>query len=197
MFRKYIVAFLIIFSVFFANNSFASSVIDSQTDISGGEISIYFTTKAQTFTASEHYTATNLEIYAYTEGSLHLYLTDGSDTPLADCTNSSAGTDWKICAITPVELSTGITYKIKANGGDLPDASWKKGASGIQTYKIYGDIIATPTLKMITVATGTASTLLGYTTTLFSDLWVVIALVIGLPLAFYIIRKIISLVRTH
>jgi hypothetical protein len=50
---------------------------------------------------------------------------------------------------------------------------------------------------MIEVATGTASTLLGYTTTLFSDLWVVIALVIGLPLAFYTIRKIISLVRSH
>jgi hypothetical protein len=32
---------------------------------------------------------------------------------------------------------------------------------------------------------------------LFSDLWVVVALVIGLPLAFYVIRKIISLVRMH
>jgi hypothetical protein len=50
---------------------------------------------------------------------------------------------------------------------------------------------------MITLATGTASTLMGYTTGLFTDLWVVIALVIGVPLAFYIIRKIIGLVRTH
>ena len=39
--------------------------------------------------------------------------------------------------------------------------------------------------------------LTGYVGYLFTDLWVVIALVIGIPLAFYVIRKIISLVRMH
>jgi hypothetical protein len=42
-----------------------------------------------------------------------------------------------------------------------------------------------------------AADLTAYTGYLFTDLWVVIALVIGIPLAFYVIRKIISLVRMH
>lgn len=42
-----------------------------------------------------------------------------------------------------------------------------------------------------------ASDLLDYTGSLFTDLWVIITLVIGLPLAFYIIRKVISLVRAR
>jgi len=39
--------------------------------------------------------------------------------------------------------------------------------------------------------------LTGYAGTLFTDLWVVVALVIGIPLAFYVIRKVIGLVRMH
>jgi len=39
--------------------------------------------------------------------------------------------------------------------------------------------------------------LTGYSGTLFTDLWVVVALVIGIPLAFYVIRKVIGLVRMH
>jgi hypothetical protein len=39
--------------------------------------------------------------------------------------------------------------------------------------------------------------LTGYAGTLFTDLWVVIALVIGIPLAFYVIRKVVGLVRMH
>lgn len=45
---------------------------------------------------------------------------------------------------------------------------------------------------------GTATAdLLAYAGDLFTDLWVVIALVIGIPLGFYIIRKVIGLVRAH
>lgn len=44
----------------------------------------------------------------------------------------------------------------------------------------------------ITIADITA-----YAGNLFTDLWVVIALVIGIPLAFYVIRKVVSLVRMH
>jgi hypothetical protein len=39
--------------------------------------------------------------------------------------------------------------------------------------------------------------LTGYAGAIFTDLWVIIALVIGIPLAFYVIRKIIGLVRMH
>jgi hypothetical protein len=39
--------------------------------------------------------------------------------------------------------------------------------------------------------------LTGYAGNLFTDLWVVIALAIGLPLAFYVIRKVIGLVRAR
>lgn len=39
--------------------------------------------------------------------------------------------------------------------------------------------------------------LTAYAGTLFTDLWVVVALVIGIPLAFYVIRKVIGLVRMH
>ncbi|MCJ7789655.1 MAG: hypothetical protein MUP69_05640 [Candidatus Atribacteria bacterium] len=49
----------------------------------------------------------------------------------------------------------------------------------------------------ITLPEGAVATLTGYAGTLFTDLWLVIALVIGIPLAFYVIRKVISLVRMH
>ncbi|MFA5031254.1 MAG: hypothetical protein WC495_06755 [Patescibacteria group bacterium] len=39
--------------------------------------------------------------------------------------------------------------------------------------------------------------LTGYAGALFTDLWVVVALVIGIPLAFYVIRKVIGMVRMH
>ena len=37
----------------------------------------------------------------------------------------------------------------------------------------------------------------GYASGVFTDLWVVIALVIGIPLAFYVIRKVIGLFRSR
>ena len=48
---------------------------------------------------------------------------------------------------------------------------------------------------MITLPVDAVDTLTGYVGTLFSDLWVLIALAIAVPLAFYIIGKVISLVR--
>ena len=48
---------------------------------------------------------------------------------------------------------------------------------------------------MITLPTSTIDVLMEYVGTLFSDLWVLIALAIAVPLAFYIIGKVISLVR--
>ena len=50
---------------------------------------------------------------------------------------------------------------------------------------------------MVSVPTGSTATLLSYTTSLFTDLWIVIALVIGIPLAFYVIRKVVGMVRMH
>jgi hypothetical protein len=51
--------------------------------------------------------------------------------------------------------------------------------------------------SIITTVSGSAGTIMGYTTALFSDLWIVIALVIGIPLAFYVIRKVVGMVRMH
>jgi len=48
---------------------------------------------------------------------------------------------------------------------------------------------------MITLPAEAVSQLTAYIGTLFSDLWVLIALAIGIPLAFYVIGKVISLVR--
>jgi len=45
-------------------------------------------------------------------------------------------------------------------------------------------------------ATGTAD-LLAYTGELFSDTWQLVALAIGIPLAFYIIRGVIGLFRSR
>jgi hypothetical protein len=39
--------------------------------------------------------------------------------------------------------------------------------------------------------------LTAYAGVLFTDLWAIIGLVIGIPLAFYVIRKVIGLVRMH
>ena len=50
---------------------------------------------------------------------------------------------------------------------------------------------------ILTVASGSTAAILAYTGDLFTDLWVIVALVIGIPLAFYVIKKTIGLVRAH
>jgi hypothetical protein len=49
----------------------------------------------------------------------------------------------------------------------------------------------------ITLPETATADLLDYAGALFTDLWVVIALVIGIPLAFYVIRKVVGLVRAR
>ena len=54
-----------------------------------------------------------------------------------------------------------------------------------------------PLFQIITIpATGTAD-LLAYNGELFSDTWQLVALAIGIPLAFYIIRGVIGLFRSR
>lgn len=49
----------------------------------------------------------------------------------------------------------------------------------------------------ITLPSTAVADLTSYAGYLFTDVWAIIALVIGLSLAFYVIRKVISLVRMH
>lgn len=49
-------------------------------------------------------------------------------------------------------------------------------------------------LTILTVPETVADDLLASAGTLFTDLWTVIALAVGIPLAFYIIKKVIALV---
>ena len=52
-------------------------------------------------------------------------------------------------------------------------------------------------LTIITVPSEWATTTLAYAGALFTDLSLIIVLAIGLPMAFWIIRKVISLVRAR
>jgi hypothetical protein len=54
-----------------------------------------------------------------------------------------------------------------------------------------------PLFQYITLPTTAVNDLLAYAGGLTSDLWTLIALAIGIPLAFYIISRIIGLVRAH
>jgi len=49
-------------------------------------------------------------------------------------------------------------------------------------------------LSIITLGETAATDLLANAGELFTDLWVLIAIAIGIPLAFYVIRRVISLV---
>lgn len=49
-------------------------------------------------------------------------------------------------------------------------------------------------LTILTVPETVSGDLLASVGTLFTDLWTVIALAVGIPLAFYIIKKVIALV---
>lgn len=49
-------------------------------------------------------------------------------------------------------------------------------------------------LSIITLPSASSTELTAQIGTLFTDLWVMIALAIGVPLAFYVIRKVIALV---
>lgn len=52
-------------------------------------------------------------------------------------------------------------------------------------------------LTIITIPEGFVASTTGYIGSLFTDLSLLIVLVIGLPLAFWAIRKVISLVRAR
>jgi len=54
-----------------------------------------------------------------------------------------------------------------------------------------------PLFSYITLPATATQDLLAYTGGLTTDLWSLISLAIGIPLAFYIISRIIGLVRTH
>ena len=47
--------------------------------------------------------------------------------------------------------------------------------------------------SIISVVSGGGGQILAYTTALFTDFWVLIALAVGIPLAFYVIRKVLHL----
>jgi len=49
----------------------------------------------------------------------------------------------------------------------------------------------------ITLPVGAVDELMAYVGGFFGDMWALIALAIGVPLAFYIISKVISLVRSR
>lgn len=49
-------------------------------------------------------------------------------------------------------------------------------------------------LSIITLPGSAVSDLMANVGVLFSDLWILLALAVGVPLGFYIIRKVISLV---
>ncbi len=52
-------------------------------------------------------------------------------------------------------------------------------------------------LTLITIPGDFIATTTAYIGGLFTDLWMLVALVIGLPLAFWAVRKVISLVRAR
>jgi hypothetical protein len=49
-------------------------------------------------------------------------------------------------------------------------------------------------LSIITLPAGVQTDMLANVGTLFTDLWLLLAVAIGVPLAFYVIRKVIALV---
>ncbi len=51
-------------------------------------------------------------------------------------------------------------------------------------------------MSFITLPATSTTELLSYVSGLFTDLWPIIALAIGVPLAFYIIGKVISVVKS-
>lgn len=52
-------------------------------------------------------------------------------------------------------------------------------------------------LTLITIPEGFLASTTAYIGETFTDLWTLVALIIGLPLAFWAIRKVISLVRAR
>jgi len=49
----------------------------------------------------------------------------------------------------------------------------------------------------ITLPASTTEDLMAYVGGFFGDLWVLVALAIGIPLAFYVISRVIGLIRTR
>jgi hypothetical protein len=52
-------------------------------------------------------------------------------------------------------------------------------------------------LSIITIPTNAAADMLAYSGTLFTDLWPILLVVVGVPFGFYVVSKTISLFRKH
>lgn len=73
-----------------------------------------------------------------------------------------------------------------------------------KTLAVIGGIVAALSLAGVAAATpvltlpeGFLTAAIGYVSTLFTDLYTIIALAIGLPLGFWVIRKVVGLVRAR
>jgi len=84
----------------------------------------------------------------------------------------------------------------------LDEAQAHESTLGTATYTITTNIIsdfvytsAPEDVPILTVPAGGASDALGYVGQLFTDVWVLVAVAIGIPLAFYVIKRSINLVK--
>lgn len=206
---KYILPILTVF-LFSATYTFASSVQNSQTDgtnkLGLASPPSVFT---NTFTPSADYSAVRLEVQGSNPSGVdlyghHVYLTLKTypdETTIASCdvsantlTTDSDNPTWTGCNITATDLSSGQEYEMTLLGYDY----WVINGSGNMNYKVYGNVggggggggggvLGT----LITLPSNAVASLTGAASQIMTDIWALLAFFVGVPLGFYLIRKLV------
>ena len=69
--------------------------------------------------------------------------------------------------------------------------------AGVAAAGLVGFATSTFAASIITLPTTAVADLTGAASQIMSDMWVLVAIAIGIPMGFYIIRKVIALIPKH
>lgn len=69
--------------------------------------------------------------------------------------------------------------------------------AGVAATGLFGLAASTFAASIITLPTTAVADLTGDASQIMSDMWVLVAIAIGIPMGFYIIRKVIALIPKH
>lgn len=207
---KYILSILLTAFLFGSNYAFASSVQNSQTD---GTDKLGLASPPSVFTNTltppVDYSAVRLEVQGSNPSGVdlyghHIYLTlKSGGTTIASCdvsantlTTDQNNPTWTGCNITPVDLTTTQQYELDLLGYDY----WVINASRNMNYKVYGNVAGSgggggggggSLGTLISLPGSAVADLTGNASQMMTDIWVLLAFLAGVPLGFYLIRKLV------
>ena len=204
--KKFLLLILIAVFIFPTSVAFASdSLRDNATNIDGDYMNA-FPSLSATFSAGSSYNPTEVQVYCWGHGTepATLSIKSGGST-LFSC-NASYSPDaipaWIGCTSTGTHLTSGLTYSVNVYNPDAnPDNVLHCRIDGALAYKIFGTDYTpgapvTPGAFLGINLPGSAlADVSQYLGQAFSSMWVLLAMIAGLQISFWVIKKTLDTAR--